>query len=92
MNYKEFSKNFQLLGKYNQNYIKSKKEDLLNIEECNKFLSQLDIKYENWKNNCGENYLKIKGNKFFIGVNNDKIGRPNDLKIILQYFGKKIKK
>ena len=44
MNYKEFSKNFQLLGKYNQNYIKSKKEDLLNIEECNKFLSQLDIK------------------------------------------------
>ena len=36
--------------------IKSKKENLLDLKECNKFLSQLDIKYKNWKNNCGKNF------------------------------------
>ena len=87
MYYKEFSKNCQLLS-HDKNYIESKKEDLLNIKECNKFLNKLDIKYENWNDNCGKNYLKIKGNKFYIGVNNDKTGRPIDLKIILQHFGK----
>ena len=88
MEYKEFSKNFQLLS-HDKNFIESKKEDLLNITECNNFLNKLDIKYENWNDNCGTNYLKIKGNKFYIGINNDKTGRPIDLKIILQHFGKK---
>ena len=66
-------KNFQKLSKIDIHFVKSKMNVKLNLKEIINFLDKLDIKYEDWKNNNIDYYIKIKENNFFIGVNNDKI-------------------